>query len=321
MAAVQVGIALPVRETAILGYPDAGPLMKMAQQVEELGFDSVWVGDSFVARHRLEPLTLLAAIAMITNRVTIGTAALTAVLRDPLYLAHILVTLDQLAGDRLRIALGTGFPLPAKAELDAVTTTYSQRAGRVDEAVEFWKRHWRGEDGDFVGKHVDLTGLENQSPPTTPGGPKIWLASNGKPRAVARTGAQYDGWLPVRIDPDEYRVSLRQIREVAEAAGRDPLAIEPSLYITVNINDDPAEALAGLEDYTDRYNNMPIEPLRAYQLYYGGSAKDFTSYLAEYVEAGARHIVLRMGTFDHYERNVRAIAEGVMPALHAMNVD
>ncbi|XVV06632.1 LLM class flavin-dependent oxidoreductase [Actinosynnema sp. CA-248983] len=321
MAAVQVGIALPVRETAILGYPDAGPLMKMAQQVEELGFDSVWVGDSFVARHRLEPLTLLAAIAMITNRVTIGTAALTAVLRDPLYLAHILVTLDQLAGDRLRIALGTGFPLPAKAELDAVTTTYSQRAGRVDEAVEFWKRHWRGEDGDFVGKHVDLTGLENQSPPTTPGGPKIWLASNGKPRAVARTGAQYDGWLPVRIDPDEYAVSLRQIREVAEAAGRDPQSVEPSLYITVNINDDPAEALAGLEDYTDRYNNMPIEPLRAYQLYYGGSAKDFTSYLAEYVEAGARHIVLRMGTFDHYERNVQAIAEGVMPALHAMNVD
>jgi alkanesulfonate monooxygenase SsuD/methylene tetrahydromethanopterin reductase-like flavin-dependent oxidoreductase (luciferase family) len=321
MAAVQVGIALPVRETAILGYPDAGPLMKMAQQVEELGFDSVWVGDSFVARHRLEPLTLLAAIAMITNRVTIGTAALTAVLRDPLYLAHILVTLDQLAGDRLRIALGTGFPLPAKAELDAVTTTYSQRAGRVDEAVEFWKRHWRGQDGDFIGKHVDLTGLENQSPPTTPGGPRIWLASNGKPRAVARTGAQYDGWLPVRIDPDEYRVSLRRIREVAEAAGRDPDAVEPALYITVNINDDPADALAGLEDYTDRYNNMPIEPLRAYQLYYGGSAEDFTSYLAEYVEAGARHIVLRMGTFDHYEANVQAIAEGVMPALHAMNVD
>lgn len=98
MPAVKVGIALPVREAAILGYRDAAPLMTMARQVDEFGYDSVWVGDSFVARHRLEPLTLLAAIAMVTDRVTIGTAALTAVLREPLALAHMIVTLDQLSG-------------------------------------------------------------------------------------------------------------------------------------------------------------------------------------------------------------------------------
>ncbi|MCE6997816.1 LLM class flavin-dependent oxidoreductase [Saccharothrix sp. S26] len=55
----------------------------MAKKVEELGFDSVWVGDSFVTRPRPEPLALLGAIAMVTGHVTIGTAALTAVLREP----------------------------------------------------------------------------------------------------------------------------------------------------------------------------------------------------------------------------------------------
>lgn len=318
---VRIGIALPVRELAILGAEDAAPLIKLAQQVEECGFDSVWVGDSFVARHRLEPLTLLAAIAMVTERVTIGTAALTAVLREPLALAHIIVTLDQISGGRLKLGVGTGAPLPVQSEYDAVTMPYRERRERVDEAVKAWKTVWREEDGDLVGKYADLSGLRVQSPPVRPGGPDLWLASNGKPKAVARTGALYDGWLPVRIDPDEYGHSLRAIRDMAKAAGRDPEQITPALYVNVNINQDAAVAEAGLDDYTHRYNELPLSAMLPYQIYWGGPERDMVEFLREYVEAGVRHIVVRISSFADYERHLHAIAENVVPAIHSIQVN
>ncbi|MEJ2858936.1 MULTISPECIES: LLM class flavin-dependent oxidoreductase [unclassified Saccharothrix] len=316
MPAVEVGVALPVRESAMLGHRDASPLTDKAKQVEELGYDSVWVGDSFVARHRLEPLTLLAAITMVTERVSVGTAALTASLRDPLALAHTVATLDQLAVGRLRLGLGVGAPLPVAEEHAAVTMSYRERVDRVDEAVRLWKRSWRGERGELVGRYADLTGLRDQSPPFTPGGPPVWMASNGKPGAVARAGALYDGWLPVRIDPDEYHRSWQDIRAAATAAGRDPDTITPALYVTAFIDEDDDAARAGLEAYTHRYNNLPLAPMTDYQLYFGGSAARFTRWLGEYVDAGARHVVLRMGSFDDYDHHVRVIADEVVPALH-----
>jgi alkanesulfonate monooxygenase SsuD/methylene tetrahydromethanopterin reductase-like flavin-dependent oxidoreductase (luciferase family) len=318
---VRIGIALPVRELAILGANDAAPLLKLAQQVEELGFDSVWVGDSFVARHRLEPLTVLAAMAMVTDRVTIGTAALTAVLREPLALAHIIVTLDQISGGRLKLGIGTGAPLPVQSEYDAVTMSYQERVERVDEAVKAWKTVWREEDGNLAGKYANLGGLRLQSPPVQPGGPDLWLASNGKPKAVARTGALYDGWLPVRIDPDEYRRSLHDIRESANTAGRDPDRIVPALYVNVNINQDAAAAEIGLNDYTQRYNELPLSAMLPYQIYWGGAEKDMVTFLSSYIEAGARHIVVRISSFTDYERHLHAIAERVVPAIHSIAVD
>jgi len=321
MPEVKIGIALPVRELAILGNNDAAPLMKMTQQVEELGFDSVWVGDSFVARHRLEPLTLLAAMAMVTDRVTIGAAALTAVLREPLTLAHTIVTLDQLSGGRLVLAIGTGNPLPVQAEYDAVTMSYRERAGRVDEAVKAFKQVWHQRDGDLTGRYYDLSGLRLQSPPSQPGGPDLWLASNGKPGAVIRTSTLYDGWMPIKITPAEYRESLRAIREATRAAGRDPDAISTALYVTVNMNQDAAEAEAGLNDYTHTYNELPLTAMTPYQLYYGGAPEDFAAWLGEYAAAGARHFVLRIGSFVEYETQLHTIAEGVMPRVHEMTVD
>ncbi|WP_370943957.1 LLM class flavin-dependent oxidoreductase [Amycolatopsis sp. cg5] len=312
---MEIGIALPVREIAIKGATDAAPLLKMARQVEDFGFDSLWTGDSFVARHRLEPLTLLAALASVTEHVTVGTAALTAVLRDPILLAHTIVTLDQCSGGRLKLAIGTGNPLPVKAEYDAVTMRYDERAARVDEMIKFFKRAWRGEDGDYTGEYHDYQALRDQSPPLQKGGPPIWLGSNGKPKAVARAGKLYDGWMPVLSTPAKYAESLKAIRDTACITNRDPDEISTSVYVTVNLSNSKQDAMAGLEDFTRRYNNLPLAPMSAYQLYFGGSASAFTRWISDYADAGARHIVIRVGSFDHYDRQVRTLADEVVPAV------
>src|SRR5215217_934126 len=75
---LRVGIMLPSRETAMTGEHDARGLVEIAKAAEEAGFDSVWVGDSLLARTRAEPLSILGAVAAVTERVELGTAALIA---------------------------------------------------------------------------------------------------------------------------------------------------------------------------------------------------------------------------------------------------
>ena len=66
---LRVGYLLPTRESIMEGRPEAGPLLDLAERAEHLGYDSVWVGDSLLARPRHEPITLLAGVAARTQRV------------------------------------------------------------------------------------------------------------------------------------------------------------------------------------------------------------------------------------------------------------
>jgi len=315
----KIGIVLPVRELQIVDPNNAAAqLIELARQVEELHFDSVWVADSYVTRPQLEPLTLLAAISVVTENVTIGTAALPAVLREPKSLAHAMTTLDQLSGGRLIMGLAMGEPLPVNNQAESVTMSYRERITRVDEAVQAIKAVWQGRDDDLNGTYYDLSELRQQGLPLTQGGPGIWLASNGKPKAVARAGAIYDGWLPVRIEPEQYRESLRLIREAAEAAGRDPNSIVPSLYVSVNVDKDSETAKAALDDYTNHYYRLPLTTMQNFQNYIGGTAKEVVDYLRAYVDAGCQHITMRINTINDYDRIQRAIAEEVVPAIHEL---
>ena len=86
----KIGYLLPTRESVMEGRPEAEPLLKLAERAEQLNFDSVWVGDSIIARPRHEPMTLLAGVAGRTKRVKLGTAVLLPALRNPVILAHCL---------------------------------------------------------------------------------------------------------------------------------------------------------------------------------------------------------------------------------------
>src|SRR5205823_2683926 len=87
---VQIGIGylLPTREQVMEGRPEAAPLLALAERAEDLGYDSIWVGDSILARPRHEPLTLLSAVAARTRHSELGTAVLLPALRNPVVLAH-----------------------------------------------------------------------------------------------------------------------------------------------------------------------------------------------------------------------------------------
>jgi alkanesulfonate monooxygenase SsuD/methylene tetrahydromethanopterin reductase-like flavin-dependent oxidoreductase (luciferase family) len=317
-----VGVLLPTREQAINNTFAAAPLLDFARQAEQLGFDSLWAGDSLTARPRLDPLIVLSAAGAVTSRITLGTAALTPALRHPLTGAHQVASLDHVTGSRLALGLGSGFPMPeTEEEFAAVGASFKGRAARLDEIVSLWRTAWRaqepGGEADFDGRYWQAHGLDRLPGPHRAGGPPLWLAGSDTPRVLQRVARHYDGWMPFLPSADSYRAAWQRIGELAAAAGRPAEAITPALYATITVNEDPAAARAELEHYIEHYYGRTLEQMAAVQAYAWGSAEECADALAAYVRAGARHVIIRIGALQA-EPQLKQIADTVLPRLKEM---
>src|SRR3954462_14473079 len=127
------GIFLPTGQAQWGEGADPRRLIDFAVQAERLGFDSLWVNDSLL-NPRIEPLTMLAAVAPVTERVTLGTATLMPVLRRPIQAAQTIASVDLLCGGRLVIAVGAGFPGRFGQPLHTLSeVSWAGRFTRLDE--------------------------------------------------------------------------------------------------------------------------------------------------------------------------------------------
>ncbi|MFE9328796.1 LLM class flavin-dependent oxidoreductase [Nocardia sp. NPDC052278] len=313
---MKIGVLLPTREAALRGDWDARGLITFAQQAERLGFDSVWTGDSLLATPRFEPLSLLSAIAATTSAITVGTATLLAPLRHPLLAAHAIATLDHISEGRLIVGVGSGFPRPrTAAEFSAVGVPMHERAGRLVETVKLWKKLWNHTDGmplSFEGRYWNLDALETLPVPSRRGGPPVWFAGAG-PRALRTAGGVFDGWLPYPPRPEDYGSSRADLLSAAATAGRKPSALTSALYLTINLNDDPAEARAELDTYAQAYYGLPLEMVEQVQAFAYGPEEVCRQRMNLYVAEGAEHIVVRIGTLIDPLAQLERIAHALLP--------
>ena len=133
---ISIGYLLPTRESVMEGRPEAAPLLKLAERAEGLGYDSVWVGDSLLARPRHEPITLLSGVAGRTNRVQLGTAILIPALRNPVVMAHQVATLDQVSDGRTIIGVGIAADVSnVRQEFISAGVPWDKRVGRMLEGL------------------------------------------------------------------------------------------------------------------------------------------------------------------------------------------
>jgi alkanesulfonate monooxygenase SsuD/methylene tetrahydromethanopterin reductase-like flavin-dependent oxidoreductase (luciferase family) len=316
MSDVRAGLLLPTREMAMTGDYTMAPLLEFARRAEGCGFDSLWAGDSLTARPRLDPLVVLTAVAGATSTITLGTAALTAALRPALLGANLITSLDHVAGGRLTLALGAGFPVPdSAAEFAATGVDFGRRVGLLDETVRVWRSAWAGQP-TYTGKYWTIEGGDRLPPPARAGGPGLWLAGSDTPRVAARVAELYDGWLPFLPDPEAYGPAWQRIQDLARSRGRDTAAITPGLYATININPDRDAARAELADYVERYYGRSLEFMTTIQAFYGGSVRECADWLAGYRKQGARHFVLRIGSLRP-ENQVELVATRLLPGLRA----
>ena len=290
------GVLIPIGRSQWGAGTDPRALIDFAVRSERLGFDSLWVNDSLVSP-RIEALTMLAAAAPVTERVTLGTAALLPVLRRPVQAAQTLASIDLLSGGRLVVAVGAGFPgRLGQPMYELSEVPWERRFARLDETVSLWRQLWGGATS-FDGQFLRLPEIPPATRPYRDGGPPIWLGG-ATPAALRRAGRMYDGWLPYPPDPADYQSGLAQIRAAAAGAGRDPAAVSPALFISVLIADSADAGWKGLADYGRATYGMTLAEVQKIQALATGTAGDVEATLERYLSAGARHIVCRIGALD-----------------------
>jgi alkanesulfonate monooxygenase SsuD/methylene tetrahydromethanopterin reductase-like flavin-dependent oxidoreductase (luciferase family) len=301
-----LGYLLPTREQIMEGRPDAASLLRLAQRAEALGYDSVWVGDSVLARPRHDPLTLLAGVAGRVPRVALGTAVLLPALRNPVLLAHQVATLDQVSEGRFILGVGIARDVPnIRAEFAACGVPFEKRVGRMMEGLRLCRALWRGEPVDWDGRWPVQGGVLAPLPHRF-GGPPIWIGGN-TPASLERVGKWFDGWFPNAPDPAAFAAQWGEIQATARGGGRDPGRLSAAMYLTLTVDDDADRAAARMDAFLEGYYGAPAAVLRQRQAVYSGPASGVASWLDGYARAGATDLVLRFA--GDAERHLEAMAK------------
>jgi alkanesulfonate monooxygenase SsuD/methylene tetrahydromethanopterin reductase-like flavin-dependent oxidoreductase (luciferase family) len=268
----------------------------MARAAEEVGFDSIWVGDHLLYRDGgpergpWDAWTLLAGLAGVTERVTIGPLVACTAFQRPGILARTAAAVDELSGGRLVLALGAGWNEP---EFRAFGIPFDHRVGRFTEAFEIVRRLLGGERVSFAGAYETVDDAVLLPAPARR--PPLMVGATG-PRMLAATLPHVDAW-NIWFDlygntPQGFVTANRAIDEAAERAGRDPGAIARSACVLVVL------------DRTAGERPVPegVTPLE-------GSAEAIAASLGDLARAGADEAILVVSPIT--ERSIRALGDAL----------
>jgi probable F420-dependent oxidoreductase len=239
--------------------PNSGPLpmergiAAMAAELENAGFESLWVSDHIVMSRDIESrypfaadgkptwpsdtpyfdaMIALAVIATATQRAAIGTAVLVLPLRQPVVLAKQAASIDVLSGGRLVLGVGAGW---LAEEFEALDVPFGSRGRRFTEWLQILRACWTGEPPAFEGEHYHLPDGVCALP--APGHDIPVLVGGGSARALSRAATAGDGWLAhqsaAAFDFEALQMGVERLREDAKRSGRAP----GSLWTTLRIID------------------------------------------------------------------------------------
>lgn len=213
----------------------------MARLGEQVGFDSVWVGDHLLYRDEeqgsrgpREAWTMLAAIAASTSRIAIGPLVACTSFHNPAMLAKMATTVDDISGGRLILGLGAGWN---ETEYRAFGFPFDQRVSRFEEAFTIIRSLLRDGRVDFEGKFYSARDCE-LLPRPRPGGPPLMIGSMGE-RMLGITLPHVDSWNAwydwIGNSPEGYRPLREKVDAACRAAGRDPAQIERTVAVLVQL--------------------------------------------------------------------------------------
>jgi probable F420-dependent oxidoreductase len=309
------GLLLPTREIVMnQDVPNFREILDLAERAEDLGFDSVWVGDSLLARPRFEALTTLAAVAARKQRVRLGTAVLLPTLRQPVVLANQVANLDLIANGRLILGIGIGGNNASVAqEFSACGVSIASRIGMFEETIRLMRRLWTEPEVTFQGRYFQIQSVRLGLRPLQESGVPLWLAGSGDNalRRVLRLG---DGWLPISSSPQAFATDWERLQVLGQEMGRDAHELHRCLYTTLNVNADGAQAERELRAFIESYYSIPYEVQATRNGLCAGSAEQCIAWLKAFVAAGAQTIVVRFGSPDQAGQLER-FAREVLPGL------
>ena len=273
----------------------------MGLAAEEVGFDSIWLGDHLLYRDEgqeergpWDAWTLLAGLAAATERVVLGPLVACLGFHSPGLIARMAAGVDEISGGRFVLGVGSGWNEP---EFRAFGVPFDHRASRFIESFEIIRRLLAGE---HVTSHGTFWQVEDAVllPPPARTAP-IMVGSIG-PRQLAATLPHVDSWNTwwdwYGNTPEGFAGRNAEISAAARSAGRDPAEIERSACVLVAFGAEGRER-----------PNPEVPPLT-------GSPDHMAAVLRELAEAGADEAILVLDPIT--EESVRKCA-AVLAALDA----
>jgi probable F420-dependent oxidoreductase len=197
-----------------LNLPDHQGFAQLIDDIDELGFDSVWLPEILTVP-TIDPLTGLAFAAAHNPRLKLGTTMLLPG-RNPVRLAKELATLDVLSGGRLLTTFVPG--IPRVPESEAVGVDPADRGSLMNEMLPLMRRLWSGETVSHHGESADFDNVCVAPLPMQQ--PLEFWTGGMAPAALRRCGRFADGWLPSACTPDEVAEAKSVIDEAADEVGR-----------------------------------------------------------------------------------------------------
>jgi alkanesulfonate monooxygenase SsuD/methylene tetrahydromethanopterin reductase-like flavin-dependent oxidoreductase (luciferase family) len=261
---MRIGTVLPMADgDAHDGVPEWGEILAFARRAEEVGVDSLWVFDHMYSnvpgtepRGVHEAWSLLAALAVATEKVELGQLVMCSSFRPPAVLAKMAVTTDQISGGRLTLGLGAGWH---DQEYRAFGFPLDHRVSRFEEALQIIVPLVRGETVTFKGHYYEVD--EGVLLPKAERRIPILIAGN-KPRMLRLTARYADAWNTAWFwEPNQkLHDRLAAFDDALAAAGRDDGSMRRTVGIEVSEADQPSatKRLAGL---FASYEGSPVDDL------------------------------------------------------------
>jgi len=241
---VKLGVLPRFHQSAIT---DPAWIRGFAAICEEVGVESVWAVEhvlvaedyeprySYSADGRMpgapgtvmpDPLEWLAYLAACTSTVRLATGVVVLPLHPPLVLAKRVATLDALSGGRVTLGVGVGWQIE---EYRAVGVPYEERGARADEAIGVLRACWGPDPVAFAGPFTAVPPA-SVLPKPVHGAALPVVIGGSSPAAARRAGRLGDGFFPYVCGPDDYADRIQEIRSTAVEHGRDPDAIELTVW-------------------------------------------------------------------------------------------
>jgi probable F420-dependent oxidoreductase len=290
---IRVGVQLPEVEREVR-WPE---VVAMTRAAEEVGFDSVWLGDHLLYRDDGRPergpwdaWTTLAGLAAATERVRLGPLVACLGFHAPGVLARMAASVDEISGGRLVLGVGAGWNA---AEFRAFGLPYDHRVDRFEEAFAVVRRLLAGERVTLEGRYWRIDDAVLLPPPARR--PPLVIGSTGE-RMLGIALPHVDGWNTwydlVGNSVEGFARDTATVAAAAERAGRNPAEVERSVCVFVAFDRE-----AGGRPITDEA--PPVE----------GRAEPIATHLRALAEAGAAEAILVLKPID--EPSIRAVGEAL----------
>ena len=226
-----------------LPFADLGDTVRLSTAAERLGYHSIWGNDHITAPGYVraahpepprfyEPLVTLAYVAAHTKTIRLGTGVLVLPMREPVFLAKQVATLDHASGGRLILGVGVG---AYREELLALHPELkgADRGAMFVESLEAMHALFTRRVSSYRGRFFEFAEIELHPKPAQSPFP-IYVGGNHRNQAV-RAVRYGQGWLPASIPPALLKARVAELHREAESIGRAPVSIEIAPQVMVCI--------------------------------------------------------------------------------------